>query len=240
MVTRAQHVAAGLRRFPPAYQSVTFALESLGFARRRSQIRKYFASERDFAGLQVGAGRQHLDGWLTTDLLPRELRIVYMNASKRFPFRDGTFDYVVAEHIIEHLTFANAMRMLRECHRVLKDDGVLRVSTPDLRLVLQLLDPPLTAALERYVSWSNQRYDGNCDSRSAVHVANRLQHDWGHQFLYDTGALIAALEQCGFTEITECTPCISSRYPLVNVDRHADEIGEEFNRLESLIVEAMK
>ena len=240
MEPRASRVGAMLRRWPPAHSAAILALESLGFARRPSQIRRYFASGRDFAGLQIGAGRDHLDGWLTTDLVPRELNTVYLDARRRFPLHDDTLDYIAAEHIIEHFEYRTAIQMLKECHRVLKDGGVLRLSTPDMHLVRRLMNPPLTPVLERYVSWSNRRYDSICDPHSTAHVVNRLQHEWGHQFLYDAGTLIGALEQCGFTEVTECTAGKSSHSSLIDIDRHAVEIGAEFNELESLIVEATK
>lgn len=240
MAARAQRLRTMVAKNPPVYRAATLALEAQGLVRRRSQIRKYFASSRDFAGLQIGAGTHHLDGWLTTDLIPREFQIVYMNAHKRFPFHDNTFDFIVAEHVIEHLTYGDAMRMLAECHRVLEDKGVLRVSTPNMYLIQRLMSPPLDPVLERYVTWSNRKFDGTCNPRSTAHVVNRLQHEWGHQFLYDTETLIAALEQCGFAEITECSPNESGHSLLMNVDGHADEIGEEFNELESLIVEAAK
>ena len=240
MTTRAQRLRTMVAKHPPIYRAATLALEAQGFVRRRSQIRKYFASSSEFAGLQIGAGTHHLDGWLTTDLIPIQLQIVYMDAHKRFPFHDNTFDFVVAEHVIEHLTYRDATRMLDECHRVLGDKGVLRVSTPNMHLIHRLMSPPLTPALERYVSWSNRKFDGSCDPHSTAHVVNRLQHEWGHQFLYDADTLIAALEQCGFAEITECNPNESGHSSLMNVDGHADEIGEEFNELESLIVEATK
>jgi predicted SAM-dependent methyltransferase len=240
MATRAQHLTASLQKYPPTYRAAIHALQAQGFARRRSQIRKYFAADRDFAGLQIGAGRHHLGGWLTTDLVPREFHTVYLDASKRFPFRDETFDYIVAEHIIEHLTYGDAIKMLKECHRVLVGAGILRVSTPDIHLLCQLMSPPLTGVLERYVSWSNRRFDGGCEPHSVAHVVNRLEHDWGHQFLYDQDTLIAALEQCGFAEATRSVPNESEHPALANVDGHAKEVGEEFNQLESLIVEATK
>jgi len=44
------------------------------------------------------------------------------------PFRDAAFDIVIASHIIEHL--ADPRALLRECLRVLRPNGVLRVSCP--------------------------------------------------------------------------------------------------------------
>jgi SAM-dependent methyltransferase len=240
METRVQRAGGVLRKFPPAHRAAYVAREMQGLMRRRYQIRRYFVNRRDFAGLQIGAGHHHLDGWLTTDLEPLDPQTVYMDATKRLPFDEGRFDYIVAEHIIEHVPYESALHMLNECRRVLKGKGVLRISTPDIRLTYQLMNPPLTLALERYVSWSNSTFSNTCDLRSPIHVVNRLQHGWGHQFLYDADTLIVALDQCGFTEVTRCTPNESSHPALRNVDRHAHEIGEEFNELESLIIEAIK
>jgi SAM-dependent methyltransferase len=45
----------------------------------------------------------------------------------RLPFRDGAFDLVFSHSVIEHVE--DALRYLRECHRVLKPGGVLYLST---------------------------------------------------------------------------------------------------------------
>lgn len=48
--------------------------------------------------------------------------------STHLPFRDASFDVVIASHIIEHLDSPEAF--LRDCLRVLRPGGVLRVSCP--------------------------------------------------------------------------------------------------------------
>ena len=45
------------------------------------------------------------------------------------PFDDGMFDVVVATAVIEHVP--DAGKMLEECHRVLKENGLCIVTTPD-------------------------------------------------------------------------------------------------------------
>ena len=47
------------------------------------------------------------------------------------PFAEGTFDVVVAFEVIEHLEQSVQPRLLAECARVLKPNGVLLLSTPD-------------------------------------------------------------------------------------------------------------
>jgi predicted SAM-dependent methyltransferase len=81
-----------------------------------------------------------------------------MDATMPFPFTRETFDYIVAEHMIEHVPYKDALKMLRECSRVLKKDGVIRISTPNIELTHRLMHLPLTPALERYVSWSNRMF----------------------------------------------------------------------------------
>jgi len=240
METSIQRVGSVLQQFPAAHRAANYAREMQALARRPYQIREYLIKSKGFAGLQIGAGYHQLSEWLKTDLEPVDLKTVYMDATKRFPFPNNTFNYIVAEHIIEHVPYGDALKMLQECRRVLKDEGVVRISTPNIELTHQLMHPPLTPTLQRYVSWSNRMSEDMDNLNSAIHVVNRLQHEWGHQFLYDTQTLIASLRRSGFTRIAECTPNKSDHAALTNVDHHAKEIGEEFNELESLIVEATK
>jgi SAM-dependent methyltransferase len=45
----------------------------------------------------------------------------------RLPFRDGSFDLLFSHSVVEHLP--SAVSYLRECHRVLREGGVLYLST---------------------------------------------------------------------------------------------------------------
>ncbi len=45
-----------------------------------------------------------------------------------YPFADNTFDYVVAEHVLEHLP--DVISVLDELHRIIKPTGQLRIEVP--------------------------------------------------------------------------------------------------------------
>jgi hypothetical protein len=75
---------------------------------------------------------------------------------------------------------------------------------------------------------------------SSVHVLNRLMRAWGHTYLYDEATLRKALTAAGFPHIVCCEPGESQHPELIGVDRHATQIGELANRVESLILEAQK
>ena len=80
---------------------------------------------------QLGTSNNVLEGWLNTDIDLYHDPVVYLDATKRFPFDDNTFDYIASEHMIEHVEYEAAQVMLQECFRVLKPGGRVRIATPD-------------------------------------------------------------------------------------------------------------
>jgi ubiquinone/menaquinone biosynthesis C-methylase UbiE len=59
----------------------------------------------------------------------------YLIASAlNLPFRDSCFDLVTSFQVVEHIEGKDVNRLLREVSRVLKDDGVFIVTTPNRRL----------------------------------------------------------------------------------------------------------
>ena len=64
--------------------------------------------------LQLGAGGNNVPGWLNTDIDVGSNQ-AYVDATKPFPFSDGSINYVFSEHVIEHLTYEQGLGMLKEC-----------------------------------------------------------------------------------------------------------------------------
>jgi len=95
---------------------------------RRRNKAKYLQTHQ-LKKLQLGTSNNFLDGWLNTDVLPDHASAAYLDATVRFPFDDTTFDYIMAEHMIEDVEYQAAQFMLRECFRVLKPGGRVRFAT---------------------------------------------------------------------------------------------------------------
>ena len=88
----------------------------IGLRRRPRQIERYLAaSER--RRLRLGSGRHTDPGWLSADLLPVSLRVVFMDVTKPFPLPSQSFDIIHCEHVIEHLGYEGGLAMLAECRR---------------------------------------------------------------------------------------------------------------------------
>lgn len=72
----------------------------------------------------------------THPFLPEPPGFYLLDILDWFPFQDGTFDYIVANHSLSDLTFHELPGALSELYRVLRPGGVLRVLVPDLRFAI--------------------------------------------------------------------------------------------------------
>ena len=151
--------------------------------------------------LHIGSGWRLLDGWLNTDLelIPD---VMQMDATQRFPFADGTFQYVYTEHMIEHVPYPQGTLMLRECHRVMRKGGVIRVITPDLAAIIGLYRSGLSAIQKEYLSWFCQAFVPAEYPHNAASAINAMFRQWGHQFIYDEATLAEAMRAAGFRSVT--------------------------------------
>src|SRR5688572_3091577 len=101
------------------------------FQRNSTALIDQYLRDHPVRKLQIGAGSSRLRGWLNTDIEPGE-GLAYLDATKRFPFEDGSLHYIFSEHVIEHLTYDEGKAMVAEAFRVLAPGGKMRISTPDL------------------------------------------------------------------------------------------------------------
>ncbi len=111
----------------------------------------------DAMSLDIGAGDRPR-GKINVDIRPLPSVDVVCHALS-LPFKDSTFGYVFLSHVIEHFRYRDAVRLLREVGRVLKEDGRVEIWTPNFQALgylrawivggtygkrLPLLYPPLS------------------------------------------------------------------------------------------------
>jgi predicted SAM-dependent methyltransferase len=211
------------------------------YARKWHDATKAYLAAHQVKKLEIGARVASLDGWLSTDVNPVSEGTVFLDATKPFPFDSGTFDYIYCEHMIEHISWQNGQTMLRECRRILKPRGVMRIATPDLEVILGLYSPTLSVDQKYYIEWMIHKELPEVSAHKAPFVINNAFRNWGHQFIYDGNLMTLALERCGFIDIRRCAYGKSNEEQLRQIERHGRHIGDEkIARFESMIFEGTR
>lgn len=90
--------------------------------------------------LNLGCGVTYDERWTNIDFVSTGPGVIAHNLLHGIPCADASFEVVYHSHMLEHFPKAKAAALIRECYRVLKPGGVLRVAVPDLeRIAMQYL-----------------------------------------------------------------------------------------------------
>lgn len=145
--------------------------------------------------LNVGCGKVKLPGWVNIDIEPSADFVI--DVRKGLPFEDYSLDFIYNEHFLEHLTFEEGEKVLREFYKCLKKGGVVRIAMPDLDWVIQQYNKDF-----KYQDWfPGPEYKFVETKGRAINVAF---YWWGHKYLYNEEDLRNHLIKAGFQKIKRC------------------------------------
>jgi predicted SAM-dependent methyltransferase len=128
----------------------------------------------------------------------------YASLLKRLPWPDGSVSVVYMGEVLEHFTREDGLRLLRECFRILEDNGVIRIRVPDnarfwrnyLAEYDEVLSKPRQEWTEVHSRWVEMFFRDICVKplgwRSLGHY---------HKWMYDEISLIKTLETIGFIDV---------------------------------------
>jgi len=98
--------------------------------------------------VNIGCGKHYADGWLNYDIYAQSDKVIQHDISTPLPLHDNSCALVYHSHVLEHLPRWQAPIFLKECFRLLKPGGLLRVAIPDLETICRLYLENLAKALE--------------------------------------------------------------------------------------------
>lgn len=193
--------------------------------------------------LNIGCGTSGIKGWVNIDnsptiLLsrlpfgrrifgtpdwPRDVRRA--DVRKRIPFPDSSVSCVYSSHTFEHFTYEESQAVARECFRVLRPGGVLRIVVPDLGILVRDYVAETADALASHKFVSRLLLTTNV--RDIVHSGAH------HQQMFDDRSLVHMLQGAGFAA-PEVATFRRSRIAEIA------QIEIESRRSESLYVECVR
>lgn len=134
--------------------------------------------------LNLGCGFDKRDGYLNIDIRTDVGADVVMNLDNiPYPFADNSAEEVIAKDILEHFSFRDIERMIRELHRILKSGGKLVIQTPDLEQIMGSIGRGEISGFWNISYWlyGGQDYRENC-----------------HKLIFTKDELKLLLEKIGF------------------------------------------
>ncbi len=161
---------------------------------------------------------------------------------KRLRFENDSVAAILAEHVIEHVPFLQAMGFFKECLRVLKPGGVLRVAFPDVGRFLNKNSGEFAfgrAAFE-YADELRRRPGVELNGKSLERARTALGQmltGWGHQTAWTEHSAAGALLVTGFSRVRHRQ---YGHGELSDVDGHHRDVGRYLAEAESTILEAHK
>lgn len=155
--------------------------------------------------LHLGCGTKYIDGFVNIDANPQHKLDLWLDVRCGLPYASNSVDSIYSTHMIEHFYPDELNHLLRECRRVLKDEGGLRLVVPSLKNAI-------TAYQQGRRDWFEDSFPRHFDSLGG-RFSNFVFCDGQHRTAFDFDYLNEMLQNAGF--------------------RHVEESGERKSRLYS-------
>ena len=140
--------------------------------------------------LNLGCGKRHLPGFIHVDEADFP-HIDQQHSVRSLPFFENECaELIYASHVIEYFDRHEVIHVLREWHRVLIINGLLRIAVPDFKGLVQVYHQ--YEDLNLILGPLYGRMVIACDSGEKTIY---------HKTVYDFDSLSAVLEESGFSDV---------------------------------------
>jgi len=195
-------------------------------------LRRYVVPARRADGathLHLGCGTKYLPGFLNVDANLFNKIDVWVDVRNGLPFRANSADSIYSTHMFEHFYPDELKVLLRECLRVLKAGG-------GIRLVVPSLESAIAAYAQQRTDWFSDSFPRHFDSLGG-RFSNFIFCDGQHRTAFDFSYLNEVLREAGFREVEKSAEGQSRLYGS-GVPPY--EPGDSRDLPHSLYVEAFK
>lgn len=156
--------------------------------------------------LSIGAGTRRIDGFVHVDHDAALAPDLVADIRQPLALADGSVEVILCEEVLTQITPAECVAFLRDCRRLLRPGGVVRVLMPDLqRFVRAYLERP-----EWLVAIWNKHVALPLFTESACEVFNLGLRGVG-PFVYDATTFAQIAQRAGMS--IEISDFNESRHP---------------------------
>ncbi len=158
--------------------------------------------------LHIGCGKRLLPGWINVDRVARAPGVRTDLDLAALPYPDNSVEEILAEHVLEHLSFAEEASVWPEMARVLRPGGTLTLEVPDFEWVCATFLAANDEWRDFYVTGHPDHY-GGCgrvlDQRwgilQTMFFGNQNGAGQFHRSAYTAAKLRALAHRTGFAAI---------------------------------------
>jgi predicted SAM-dependent methyltransferase len=179
--------------------------------------------------LHLGCGTKYLPGFLNIDGNLFNKIDVWLDVRNGLPFRSNSVASIYSTHMFEHFYPDELKRLLRECVRVLKTGG-------GIRLIVPSLESAIAAYTQARSDWFYDSFPRHFDSLGG-RFSNFVFCDGQHRTAFDFSYLGEELRAAGFREVEKSAEGMSRVY---GSTVPPFEPGDSTELPHSLYVEAFK
>lgn len=122
------------------------------------QIVKNWETTSVLRKVNLGCGARFEKDWINIDFYSCPPDVFMYNLTKPLPFKSGFLDVVYSSNCLEHFSKSDAECFLKECIRILKPEGILRLAVPDLEMICRSYLNALEHAKNNDSGW-NEKYE---------------------------------------------------------------------------------
>lgn len=142
--------------------------------------------------------------------IPWPKNILLHDITTGLPFKDNSIDYIYSSHSLEHLYLEQAKKLLKECYRILKPKGIIRIVIPDLKALVTeytsvnpkiVLNDGYDTSADRFLSRLHLRSSTPRFSNFIFDLYQTLNDTDSHKWMYDVNSLTFYLKKTGFVNI---------------------------------------
>jgi predicted SAM-dependent methyltransferase len=194
--------------------------------------RRYLNGVRPLSGplhLHLGCGPRYLKGFVNVDANPFNKIDLWLDVRNGLPFPADYADSIYSTHMFEHFYPDELQQLLKECFRVLKPGG-------GIRLIVPSLTNAIVAYAQKRHEWFYDDYPRHFDSLGG-RFSNFVFCDGQHRTAFDLSYLEEVLCAAGFREVEESA---EGRSRLYKESVPPYEPGDSRELAHSLYVEGFK